>query len=249
MTQSTPLPPSARVHILGIGGFGMNPIARVMHLMGYVVSGCDMNESALIPPLREMGIDVRIGHDPAHLDAHQPDALVISSAVTPDNVEVQAARDRGIPVYKRSDILGVLMADRVGIAVAGTHGKTTTTAMIAHMLSVVGRDPTFIIGGVSNDLGTNARAGQGAEFVIEADEYDRMFLGLRPKISILTSLEHDHPDMFGSVEDVRDLFREFVDLLPPDGLLIACMDDLEVKRMIFQRLNEGKPTVMYGTDV
>lgn len=246
MTPS--LPHSARVHILGIGGFGMNPIARVMHQMGYTVSGCDMNESALIPPLREMGIDVRIGHDATHAD-QSLDALVISSAVTPDNVEVQAARKQGISVFKRSDILGVLMTDRFGIAVAGTHGKTTTTAMIAHILSVVGRDPTFIIGGVSADLGTNARAGQGAEFVIEADEYDRMFLGLRPKIIVLTSLEHDHPDMFENIDVVRELFQEFVDLLPPDGLLVGCMDDIEVKPMIFQRLNENKPTVMYGTDV
>jgi UDP-N-acetylmuramate--alanine ligase len=243
------LTPAAHIHILGIGGFGMNPIARVMHQMGYTVSGCDRDESALIPPLREMGIDVHIGHDPAHLDAFNPDALVISSAVTPDNPEVQAARARDIPVFKRADILGVLMADRFGIAVAGTHGKTTTTAMIAHMLSIVGRDPTFIIGGISRDLGTNARAGQGTEFVIEADEYDRMFLGLRPKVIVLTSLEHDHPDMFGSIDDVRALFAEFVDLLPTDGLLIACFDDKEVRRMIFHRLNAERPTLMYGNEL
>ena len=240
---------SARIHILGIGGFGMNPIARVMHQMGYTVSGCDMNESALIPALREMGINVDIGHDAAHLDQYQPDALVISSAVPPDNPEVQAAQARGCSVFKRSDILGVLMEDRFGIAVAGTHGKTTTTSMIAHMLNVVGRDPTFIIGGVSMDLGTNARAGEGTEFVIEADEYDRMFLGLRPKIIVLTSMEMDHPDMFGSMNEVRDLFEEFVDLLPQDGMLIACYDDAEVRRLIAQRWKDDKPVLMYGFSI
>lgn len=243
------LPPQARIHCLGIGGFGINPIARVMHQMGYRVSGCDMQESALLPPLREMGIPIEIGHDAAHLDRFTPDALVVSSAVTPDNVEVRAARERGIPVYKRSDILGVLMQDKIGIAVAGTHGKTTTTAILAHLLSEVGRDPTYIIGGVSRDLGANARAGKGEAFVIEADEYDRMFLGLRPKIIVLTSLEMDHPDMFSSLEDVRALFDEFIALLPADGKLIACYDDPGVRRIILDRWKNDQQVLIYGLNM
>ncbi len=234
------------MHCLGIGGFGINPIARVLHQLGYVVSGCDQQEGALLPPLRELGIPVRTGHDPAHLDAFTPDALVISSAVAPDAPEVAAARARGLPIYKRADILAALMTGRTGVAVAGTHGKTTTTAMLAHILSVCGLDPTFIIGGVARDLGVNARAGSGDAFVIEADEYDRMFLGLRPQIIILTSLELDHPDMFAGIEDVRALFAEFLGLLPPDGLLIACEDDPEVRRIIAGREEAGLPTLDYG---
>ncbi len=245
----TTLPPGARIHCLGIGGFGINPIARMMHQLGYTVSGCDSNESALIAPLREMGIPVEIGHDAAHLDTYAPDALVISSAVPPENAEVQAAHARGIPVYKRADILGELMADKIGIAVAGTHGKTTTTSMIAHVLAQCGLDPTFIIGGVSRDLGTNARAGSGDAFVIEADEYDRMFLGLKPKITVLTSMEMDHPDMFADMDSVRDLFAEFVDLLPPDGLLIACYDDVEVRRLILNHWKDERPVLLYGIDM
>jgi UDP-N-acetylmuramate--alanine ligase len=233
-----------RLHFLGIGGFGISAIARVMHEQGYAVSGCDMHDSALIGPLRELGIPVEIGHDPAHLDAFNPAALVISSAIPPDNAEVQAARERGIPVHKRSNVLGALMRGKTGVAVAGTHGKTTTTAMIAHTLVSNGLDPTFIIGGVSKDLGTNARAGSGDAFVIEADEYDRMFLGLRPRIVVLTSLEMDHPDMFAGIEDVRALFAEFLSLLPGDGRLIACADDPEVRRLV-----QGRKPILYGSAI
>ncbi len=243
------LAPHARLHLMGIGGFGINPIARVLHEMGYAVSGCDAQESALIPPLRALGIPVEIGHAAAHLDRFAPDAVVISSAVTSDNPEVQAAQARGIPVYKRSDILGALMQDKTGIAVAGTHGKTTTTAMIAHLLSVCGLDPTFIVGGVPLDLGTNARAGSGDAFVIEADEYDRMFMGLRPQIIVLTSLEMDHPDMFARFEDVRALFGEFLGLLPDDGLLVACYDDPEVRRLAMQDRAAKHRLLFYGLSI
>jgi len=246
MTPSAPLAPNARIHCVGIGGFGINPIARVMHQLGYTISGCDRNESPLVAPLREMGISIEIGHDAAHLDTFTPDALLISSAVMPDCPEVVEAARRGIPVYKRSDILGQLMQDRVGVAVAGTHGKTTTTSMIAWTLDACGLDPTFIIGGVSKDLGTNARAGKGSAFVIEADEYDRMFMGLKPKIAVLTSLEMDHPDMFNNLDEVRALFIEFVDLLPDDGLLIGCVDDEEVYALIRRRIGQGRPTLGYG---
>lgn len=228
--MSDGLQPGARVHLMGIGGFGINPIARVMHELGYAVSGCDRDESPLIPALREQGIPVEIGHSPAHLDHFEPDALVISSAIPAENDEVRAARQRGVPVYKRADILCELMRDRTGIAIAGTHGKTTTTGMLAWTLAEAGLDPTFIVGGVLANLGANARAGRGGAFVIEADEYDRMFLGLCPQIIVLTTLELDHPDMFASLDEVRALFASFVDLLPGGGLLVAGTDDPEVSR-------------------
>ncbi len=244
-----PLPPGSRVHCMGIGGFGINPIARVMHALGYLVSGCDLDESPLIAPLREMGIPVEIGHDPLHLIAHQPDALVISSAIPADNAELSAAYAASLPVYKRSDLLGALMRDKIGVAIAGTHGKTTTTAMTAYVLDRCGLDPTFIVGGVVRDLGTNARAGKGSAFVIEADEYDRMFMGLCPRISVLTSLEMDHPDMFGSLDEVRALFAEFLTLLPEDGLLIACIDDPEVRALSERHASErGGRVIGYGLD-
>ena len=132
----------------------------------------------------------------------------MSSAVTDDNPEVQAAKRAGIPVYKRADFLGQLMEDKKGIAIAGTHGKTTTTAMTAWVLSELGRDPSFIVGGVMNNLGVNARAGKSKSFVIEADEYDYMFLGLKPQIEVVTSLEHDHPDFFPTLRDDVHGFRE-----------------------------------------
>ena len=243
--MSDGLQPGARVHLMGIGGYGINPIARVMHQLGYDVSGCDRDESPLIPALREQGIPVEIGHNPAHLDHFKPDALVISSAIPAANDEVQAARERGIPVYKRADILCELMRERTGIAIAGTHGKTTTTGMLAWTLAEAGLDPTFIVGGVLANLGTNAQAGRGEAFVIEADEYDRMFLGLCPQIVVLTTLELDHPDMFASLDDVRALFASFVELLPDGGLLIAGTDDAEVSRFAATQADRLR-VVRYG---
>ncbi|MBN1122268.1 MAG: UDP-N-acetylmuramate--L-alanine ligase [Anaerolineae bacterium] len=240
------LKPGGKVHIMGIGGFGMNPIARVMRQMGYTVTGCDLIESPLIAPLRDAGITVEIGHSPAHLETYQPDALVISSAIPKDNTEVAKARELKIPVYKRSDILGLLMADRKGIAVAGTHGKTTTSALLAWTLDVCELDPSFIVGGVLNNVRVNARAGKGEPFVIEADEYDRMFMGLKPKIAIVTTLEHDHPDMFESLADVEALFTEFVGLLGDEGLLVAGVGEHGARKLADRRREAGLPVVTYG---
>ncbi len=235
--------PGAHVHLMGIGGFGINPIGRVMHEFGYNVSGCDAAPSPLLDPLREMGIPVEIDHRAAHLDAYTPDALVVSSAIPANNAEILAASRRGIPVLKRADMLCSLMGDRTGVAVAGTHGKTTTSAMLAWTLFDVGLDPSFIIGGVLANLDTNARAGGGRPFVIEADEYDRMFMGLCPRIALVTMIEMDHPDMFASLAEVRALFREFVGLLPEDGLLIAGYDDPEARQLVD---DARVPTVTYG---
>lgn len=240
------LVPGAGVHFMGIGGFGINPIAQVMHQQGYVVSGCDLLESPLLAPLRKLGISVEVGHSPGHLERFAVDALVISSAIPPDNPEVEAARELGIPVYKRSDILEVLTKDRMSVAIAGTHGKTTTSGMAAYALSASGQDPSFIVGGVVEGLSANAHAGTGPAFIIEADEYDRMFMGLRPTISVVTTLEMDHPDMFGEFSDVFDLFGEFVDLLPKTGLLIAGHDNLPARQLAEQRRDKGLPALTYG---
>lgn len=231
-------------HFIGIGGTGLSAIARVLHESGQTVSGSDRALSPLAAALRADGLTVYEGHAAANVQG--ADVVVRSSAIPDTNVEVQAARALGIPVLKRSDFLGELMDGRIGIAIAGTHGKTTTTSMIAWMLTALGLDPTFISGGVIANLGTNAHAGKGSPFVIEADEYDRMFLGLRPKIAIVTNVEHDHPDCYPTPEDFYAAFREFVEKLPSDGTLIACADD-PLAASLFQTLNDSGPRgVPYG---
>ncbi len=231
---------------MGIGGSGMSPIAHVLHDLGYKVDGCDMAETGFLPALRAKGIDIQIGHSPAHLARHAYDALIVSSAVPETNPELLAAKDRGITVMKRAGLLGALMENRTGIAIAGTHGKTTTTAMIAHLLTEVGRDPTYIIGGTLLNSSTNARAGSSDLFVVEADEYDGMFLGLVPRVAVITTLEMDHPDMFEDLPAVRRLFTQFVDRLPTDGMLIAGHDDTEARAFAAKRLEAGQPATTYG---
>lgn len=181
-----------RVHFIGIGGSGLSAIARLLLERGDTVTGSDQSMSPLAADLQKLGAVVHVGHHAAHVRG--ADWVVRSSAIPDSNPEVVAARELGIPVYKRADFLGRLMQDKIGVAVAGTHGKTTTTAMLAWALTRLGADPSFIVGGVVSNLGVNARFGQGAPFIIEADEYDRMFLGLNPRIAIITNVEHDHPD-------------------------------------------------------
>jgi len=233
-----------RVHFIGIGGSGLSAIARLLLESGYAVSGSDRAASPFTDDLRARGAEVHIGHDPAHVAG--ADWVVRSSAIPDDNPEVLAARERNIPVYKRADFLGRLMEDRTGIAVAGTHGKTTTTAMIAMMLTALGQDPSYIIGGISTDLGGNAHAGEGAAFVIEADEYDRMFLGLRPLIAVVTNVEHDHPDCYPTAGDFQAAFSAFAGLLPADGTLIACADDQGARALIEAAAARGTRVLRYG---
>jgi UDP-N-acetylmuramate--alanine ligase len=212
-----------RVHFIGIGGSGLSAIARLLKESGYEVTGSDRALSAFAVDLQREGITVYVGHHPRNVGA--VDMVIRSSAIPDDNPEVVAARQKGIPVYKRADFLGRLMSERLGIAVAGTHGKTTTTAMIAWVLYAMNRDPSFIVGGTLNNLKVNARAGKGNHFVIEADEYDRMFLGLKPQIEVVTNVEHDHPDCYPTYDDMYSAFQSFVDLLPADGSLIVCAED------------------------
>ncbi len=235
-----------RIHFIGIGGSGLSAIARLLVESGdYTVSGSDKTLSPLAQALADTGITVFAGHAAANVAG--ADLVVRSSAVSDDNVEVQAARAAGIPVLKRSDFLGRLMHDRTGIAIAGTHGKTTTTAMIAHILTALGLDPAYIIGGVSKNLGGNAHAGKDRLFVIEADEYDRMFLGLLPDISVITNIEHDHPDLFPTPADYQRAYAEFVAVLKPGGSLLLCADD-PAALALREHLPVGCSVSTYGLD-
>jgi UDP-N-acetylmuramate--alanine ligase len=233
----------ARVHFVGIGGAGLSAIARVLMRRGYRVSGSDQVGSALTRALADEGATVFLGHRAAQVNG--ADLVVISSAVPRDNVELLAALARDIPVVKRADFLGEMMIGHTGIAVAGTHGKTTTTGMLATILLQAGQDPTFIVGGKIAHLDTNARAGEGP-FVIEADEYDRTFLGLRPNIAVITNVEHDHPDCYPTFEKYRKAFDAFVELLPDDGVLVVCLDDQEARRLGRIAISEGRSVVGYG---
>lgn len=233
-----------RVHFIGIGGSGLSAIARLLKESGYEVSGSDKALSSFAADLQAAGVTVYIGHHPRNVNG--ADWVVKSSAIADDNPEVKAALQAGIPIYKRSDFLGKLMANKTGIAVAGTHGKTTTTAMIAWMLSALGRDPSFIVGGVMNNYGVNARMGKGTAFVIEADEYDRMFLGLAPRIAVVTNLEHDHPDCYPTFEDMFTAFEQFVNLLPPDGVLIASSEDEGSASLLPRARKSGRHVVAYS---
>ena len=211
------------IHIVGIGGAGMSAIARVLHGRGFAVQGSDRRASPLIDALREEGIPVAVGHAAENIG--QADLVLASSAIPDDNVELLTAQQRGIEVARRPDFLRELTAGHEVIAVAGAHGKTTVTGMITRILVEAGLDPTFIVGGVMSSLGTNARAGKGKYFVIEADEYRNTFLALSPRIAVITNVEFDHPDYFPSLRFVRLAFGEFVDNIRPQGLLVACNDD------------------------
>ena len=233
-----------RVHFIGIGGSGLSAIARLLKESGYEVTGSDRELSQFAVDLQNDGVSVYIGHHPRNVGGAE--FVIRSSAIADDNPEVIAAKNAGIPVYKRSDYLGQLMANKTGIAVAGTHGKTTTTAMIAWTLYEMGRDPSFIVGGTLNNLKVNARSGQGDPFVIEADEYDRMFLGLKPQIEVITNLEHDHPDCYPKFEDMYAAFQSFVDLLPPDGTLIASAEDEGAATLLSHARRKGLNVVSYS---
>ncbi|MBI5842486.1 MAG: UDP-N-acetylmuramate--L-alanine ligase [Chloroflexi bacterium] len=233
-----------RVHFIGIGGSGLSAIARLLKESGFEVTGSDRAASQFALDLQNDGVAVFIGHHPRNIVG--ADLVIRSSAITDDNPEVEAAKLAGIPVYKRADFLGQLMAEKTGIAVAGTHGKTTTTAMIAWVLYMLGRDPSFIVGGTLNNLKVNARAGKGEPFVIEADEYDRMFLGLKPRIEVITSLEHDHPDIYPKFEDMYAAFQSFVDLLPPDGTLIVCAEEEHAVSLLSHARRKGHNVVSYS---
>jgi UDP-N-acetylmuramate--alanine ligase len=233
-----------QVHFIGIGGTGLSAIARVLLERGYVVTGSDRSMSPMAKSLQDEGVRVEIGHRAENLEGAQ--IVVRSSAIPDDNVEVTAANRLGIPVLKRSEFLGSLMEGYFGIAVAGTHGKTSTTAMIAWILISLGQDPSYIIGGTMNNTGTNAHAGKGKQFVIEADEYDRMFLGLQPRLAVITNIEHDHPDCYPTEVEFFGAFDEFTKRVGYDGTLLMCANDRNAARLMGITRQRGQRVYSYA---
>ena len=233
-----------QIHFIGIGGIGMSGIAEVLISEGYQVSGSDQRSSVNTQRLIDLGAKVVIGHDAALIS--QVDVVVTSTAISSDNPELVAARAAQIPVVPRAEMLAELMRLRSGIAVAGTHGKTTTTSLVASLLAEQGMDPTFVIGGQLNAAGSNARFGSGEYLVAEADESDASFLHLTPQISVVTNIDQDHMETYGGDRDQLDrVFVEFIHRLPFYGLAVLCADDPGIQR-IESRLQ--KPTISYGID-
>lgn len=230
------------LHFVGIGGAGMSGIAEVMLNLGYVVSGSDLAKSAVTERLQSLGARVFCGHDKKHIRG--ADAVVISSAVHEDNPEVVAARELGIPVVPRAVMLAELMRLRRGIAIAGAHGKTTTTSLTASLLAAGDLDPTFVIGGRLNSAGANARLGTGEFLVAEADESDASFLNLTPVISAVTNIDEDHMDTYGhSFQNLKSAFVDFLERLPFYGVAVLCADDEHVLEI---RPRVTKPVILYG---
>jgi len=233
-----------RVHLIGIGGTGLSAIARVLAERGCDVSGSDRSESPRTRSLRRLGVRVSIGHDAVAVEGAS--MVVRSSAVPLSNPEVRAALAAGIPVLTRREFLPLLTEGYRVIAVAGSHGKTTTTAMLAWALTALGADPSYIVGAEVRDLGSNAHAGKSPWFVIEADEYDHMFWGLSPYAAVVTNIEHDHPDMFPTAEDFFAAFRGFAERIAPDGFLLACADNAGSLRLAGEHSSAGGRAFTYG---
>ncbi len=211
------------IHLVGIAGTGLSAIARVLLGKGFNVSGSDEQMNEFTIELANAGGRIYHGHQSSHCEG--ADVLLISSAIPDDNVEVIAATKRGIPVYKRAEFLRSLMVDYFVIAIAGSHGKTTTTGMISQIMIQAGLDPSIIVGGVLPFLGSNGRAGNSEFFVIEADEYDHMFLGLVPQIAVITNVDYDHPDLYPSKIVYQETFKQFMQIVPSGGTLVVCQDD------------------------
>ena len=232
------------IHFVGVGGAGMSAIAEVLHQQGYRVSGSDQAESSVTRRLADMGVQVFIGHAATHIEGAQ--AVVTSTAVQASNPELLAARERRVPVVPRAVLLAELMRLKQGIAVAGTHGKTTTTSLTASVLAEAGLDPTFVIGGQLLAAGANAKLGGGDFIVVEADESDASFLHLSPVISVVTNIDADHMETYGhSLERLRGAFVEFLHRLPFYGRAVLCADDAGIQA-ILARLQ--RPVLTYGTD-
>ncbi|MEQ9546068.1 MAG: UDP-N-acetylmuramate--L-alanine ligase [Marinobacter sp.] len=232
------------IHFVGIGGAGMSGIAEVLKNQGYDVSGSDIREGAVTDRLKAMGVEVQIGH--REENSAKADVVVVSTAVSGDNPEVASARSRRVPIVPRAEMLAEIMRYRHGIAVAGTHGKTTTTSLIASVLGEAGLDPTFVIGGKLNSAGTNAKLGGSRYLVAEADESDASFLHLTPVISVVTNIEADHMDTYGGdVERLKQTFVDFLHNLPFYGVAVMCVDDGYVREVI-PRISRA--IITYGID-
>lgn len=230
------------VHFVGIGGIGMSGIAEVLHNLGYQVQGSDQAESANVQRLRDKGIECFVGHRAENLGSAE--VVVVSTAIRKDNPELLAARERLLPVVRRAEMLAELMRFRQAIAIGGTHGKTTTTSMVATLLEAGGLDPTVINGGIINAYGTNAHMGEGEWMVVEADESDGTFLKLPAEIAVVTNIDPEHLDHYGSFDKVRKAFRRFVENVPFYGFGVMCIDHPEVQALVGRI--EDRRLVTYG---
>jgi UDP-N-acetylmuramate--alanine ligase len=230
------------LHFMGIGGVGMCGLAEVLIHQGVTVSGCDIADSERTRRLADLGVVVHHGHDPSHVNG--VDGLVVTAAVDPQAPELAAARADGVTVVRRAELLAELMRGRSGIAVAGTHGKTTTTAMIGHMLTAAGEDPTVIVGGRAAFMDSHARVGSGPWFVCEADEYDRAFLELAPSITVITNLEPEHLDCYDDLDDLEQAFVAFANRASVFGTVVLCADDPGSRRL---RPRLRRRVISYGT--
>lgn len=218
------------IHFVGIGGIGMSGIAEILKESGISVSGCDLKRSAATELLQSRGVTVSIGHDPEHLAG--ADVVVVTAAVKGPNPELDAARRRGIPVMRRAEMLGEIVARKRAVGVSGTHGKTTTSAMIATILEAAGLDPTLLVGGIVRNFATNAKSGHGEYLVVEADEYDRTFHHLHPEIAVVTNVEADHLEYYGSFDAIVEAFRIFIDGIAENGVVIGCVDEAPVAALL-----------------
>ncbi|HUR13158.1 MAG TPA: UDP-N-acetylmuramate--L-alanine ligase [Mycobacteriales bacterium] len=236
---------SGRTHLVGIGGAGMSGIARVLLARGVPVSGSDARDSRGLAALRALGAEVHVGHDPAHLDGVE--TVVISSAIRDSNPELMAAREEGLRVVKRAEALAELLVGHRAVAVAGTHGKTTTTSLLTVAAQHCGVDPSFAIGGDLNEAGSNAHQGAGDLFVVEADESDGSFLVYRPFAAIVTNVEPDHLDHYGTADAVHAAFASFVRTIDPLGFVVLCADDAGAVRLAAVARDEGIDVRTYGT--
>lgn len=218
------------IHFVGIGGIGMSGLAEILNGAGHTVTGCDLKPSAATDLLASRGIAVTIGHDAAHVAGN--DLVVITSAVKGEHAEVDAARMQGIRIMKRAEVLGAIVNEKRSIGVAGTHGKTTTSAMISMVLEEAGLDPTILVGGMVRNLGTNAKRGASDLLVVEADEYDRTFHQLHPEIAVVTNIEADHLEYYKTFENILEAFRIFAGGVKRHGVVIGCCDDENVARLL-----------------
>lgn len=217
------------IHFIGIGGIGMSGIARIAAELDYPITGSDLNSSQIVSELASLGCEIHRGHDRSHLG--NPDVVVVSSAIGEDNPELKKARELKIPVISRAKMLGVLMNSSRGIAIAGTHGKTTTSAMVSSMLEYGGLDPTVVVGGYTHEFNGNAKLGTGDFFVAEADESDGSLLELNPEIAVINNIDDDHIDFYGSVEKLHYTFKKFMEKVPTNGLVAVSIDDPVLQRM------------------
>src|SRR5579862_5671687 len=243
-TEPVPLTELGRVHFTGIGGAGMSGIAGIMISRGVPVSGTDSAAGPALAALAALGAQVFVGHDASRLDG--ANTLVVSSAIRADNPELVAAKGLGLRILHRSAALASLMLGRRGVAVAGTHGKTTTSAMLATVLTRAGADPSYVIGGVLTGTGTGARDGGGEVFVAEADESDGSFLALAPDVAIVTSVEADHLDNYASLAEIEAAFAGFAARITPGGTLIACADDRGARAVAAAARGPGVVVLTYG---